>query len=190
MTGASCPSVHSGAVLGSSWPLGRRPRRGVRGRFKAAAGRGRRRQPGWLAGAEPSVGSAGPGGRGRGAPSSRCEPGGGGRVAEGRSPAEAGARGEPPGSPAGRRPAGALFRGWRCGWRCGRVRALPAAVQLGTRLRLCVASVSTTVCSGEVSRYQDLSGEGLSAAQTPLTVVTPPFLRCPGKHSVGRWAAG
>lgn len=49
LPGASYPSAHSGAVWGSLQPLGRRPRRGVRGRFKAAAGRGRRRRPGWLA---------------------------------------------------------------------------------------------------------------------------------------------
>lgn len=51
-------------------------------------------------------------------------------AAEGQSPARAGARGERPCSPAGRRPAGALFRGWRCGRRCG---------PLGARSPCCAA---------------------------------------------------
>lgn len=78
----------------------------MRGRFKAAVGRGRRRRPGWLARSRQSA-ARGPAGAGAALP----PPGASEEaVAEGGSPAPAGARGEPPASPAMRRPRGALFR--------------------------------------------------------------------------------
>lgn len=78
----------------------------MRGRFKAAVGRGRRRRPGWLARSRQSA-ARGPAGAGEALP----PPGASEEaVAEGGSPAPAGARGEPPGSPAVKRPPGALFR--------------------------------------------------------------------------------
>lgn len=170
------PALPGPTVFGwSSQPLRKCPRCGVRGRFKAAVGRGRRRRPLGLARSRQSA-ARGPAGAGEALPPPRASEE---AVAEGGSPARAGARGEPPGSPAVRRPPGRFvpFRGWRCGRRCGPFRARPAALRCtrlhpgGGGLRLCVASVPTTrsgvtVCSGEVARHSDPSREGLAGAQT------------------------
>lgn len=91
-------------------------------------------------------------------------------AAESWSPAPAGAHCERPGSPAETRPAGALFRGWRCGRRCGPLGARRAALHPGAWFWLCVASAPTsypsvTVC-GKVARHRDLGGEGLATGQT------------------------
>lgn len=171
MPGASCPSAHSGAVWGSSQPLGRRPRSGVRGRFKASAGRGRRRRPGWLARSRKSA-ARGPAGAALPPPGASEE-----AAAEGGSPVPAGARGEPPGSPAGRRRPGALFRSGAGGVAGGVARSALAGLRCaapgctraagsGCAWPLSPTTGSgVTVCSGEVARHSNPSGEGLAAAQ-------------------------
>lgn len=165
MPGASCPNAHSGAVWGSSQPLGRLPRRGVRGRFKASAGRGRRR-PGWLARSRQSA-ARGPAGAALPPPGASEE-----AVAQGGSPAPAGARGEPPGNPEGRRPPGALFRSGAggvagsafAGLRCAAPGCTRAAGS-GCAWPLPPTTGSgLTVCSGEVAHHSDPSGKGLAAA--------------------------
>lgn len=146
---------------------GRRPRRGVYGRFKASAGRGRRRRPGWLARSRQSAA--------RGPAGAALLPPGASERSRRRWP-RAGA--QPGREPCGEEAAGRFvpFRGWRCGRRCGPFPARRAALRCarlhpGSGLRLCVASVPTTgsgvtVCSGEVTRHSDPSGAGLAAAQT------------------------
>lgn len=67
LPGASCPNARSGAVLGSPRPIGKRSRRKGRGRFKEAAGRGRRPRSGWLARSRQSA-ARGPAGAGAALP--------------------------------------------------------------------------------------------------------------------------
>lgn len=91
------PALPGPTVFGwSSQPLGKCPRCEVRGRFKAAVGRGRRRRPRWLARSRQSA-ARGPAGAGEALPPPRASEE---AVAEGGNPAPAGARREPPGSPA------------------------------------------------------------------------------------------
>lgn len=101
---------------------GRRPRRGVYGRFKASAGRGRRRRPGWLARSRQSA-ARGPAGAALLPPGASDYQGGGGR---GREPS-------PGGSPAGRRPPGALFRSGAGGVAGGVARSLLAGLRYAAR---------------------------------------------------------
>lgn len=200
MPDANCPSAHSGAVWESLQPLGRRPRRGVRGRFKAAAGRGRRRRPGWLARSRQSA-ARGPAGatlllvRAR-----RRWPRAGAQPRRERTVSR------PAALRGGGRRALCSVQGlevWPAVWPVLRL-TRHAAIRCtglhsgGGGLRLCVASVPTTrsgvtVCNGEVARYSDPSGEGLAAAQTDsfdCTHLGVPRLGCPGKDSAGRWATG
>lgn len=152
---ASCPSAAVVRVLGSRRLTGRCSRRGVRGRFKTAVGRGRRRRPGWLAWGRQSA-ARGPAGAGAALP----PPGASEEAAaEDRSPARAGARvsGRAAQWGGGRR---ALCSG--AGGVAGGVArsalARPAALHPGARRWLCVASAPTsrpsvTVC-GEVARHR------------------------------------